>query len=132
MVKRIVPASADNSASRHTQDRLIPQIEIIAIMPIVTIDPTGTRPDSHIGPFRAIVAHKNAIVDIPGLVVIDKGGGALPNRSASIEWPVHELRRHGILSLNMRADRHLCVAGSRVTENRRSTNGSNRRYKQDS
>src|SRR5690348_3295599 len=131
MVERIVPASADHCTSRNAQDRFVPQVEVIAVMPVVTIDPAGTRTDSDIGPFRAIVAHEGAIVDIPGLVMIDKGGGTLCNRSRAIKWAMHERGRRGILAFDMHAVCRVCLIGSRVTENRRASYSSHCRHKQD-
>src|ERR1700730_14607700 len=97
MIIGIVPARPDDRTSRDTQYRLIPQIQVIAIVSIIAVDATCAGANTHICPSGSIIAHKDTIIDIPRLIMIDKRGGALRDGLATIIGTVHKRGSAGIV-----------------------------------
>src|SRR5579884_2021268 len=72
VIERVVPASADNGSGGSAQDWLIPQVEVISVVPIVAIDTANAGAYSNVRPLLSVVAHKGTVINVPGLIVINK------------------------------------------------------------
>src|SRR5690242_16708155 len=94
MIEGIVPACSCHHTGCRAEHRLKPQIEVVAIMAIVTADATRTVDNRVAAPPLAIKAHKEAIGHIPGLIVIDKRYCARQNRLRPIVGTMQEGRGH--------------------------------------
>src|SRR3989442_11092231 len=90
MIQGIVPASTNDLSRGHTEHRLKPQIYIVAIVPIIAVHTALAGANADTCPSLSIVTHKDAIIDIPWLVMIHKRDSAIKNRSTTIVWAMHE------------------------------------------
>ncbi len=94
----IIPARANHRSGIRAEDRLVPQVQVIAVMAVVTVHSGRTRAYLDIRPPRAIVAHKYAVIDIPGFVMVHKRGRTLRNRFTAVVRAMLERRWRGSLA----------------------------------
>src|SRR5947209_14910221 len=77
VVERVIPVGANDRSGSRAQYRLVPHVQVIAIMPIIAVDPASAGANPHMCPSSTIITHKRTIVIIPGMVMIDERNGTL-------------------------------------------------------
>ncbi len=90
VINGIVPAGANHCPGSRAQYWLELHIEIVAIVPIVAVGTGRTVRDRGIRQARPIVAHKDTVLHIGGLIVIEERTRALQNGLTPIIRTMHK------------------------------------------